>query len=107
VQSPGAAPAVAKLVPKAPGGERELLFVDVVGMRNVVPVIDSGETDDCWVLVMPRATKSLREHIQQLGRPRYSRFEVDQMSLKTGASDCFRAALPRSIVTWQETVSPT
>jgi serine/threonine-protein kinase len=56
-------------VPKTPGGERELLFVDIAGMRNVVPVIDSGETDDCWVLVMPRATKSLREHIQQVGHP--------------------------------------
>ncbi len=55
-------------MPKVPGAERELLFVDVVGVRNVVPVIDSGETDDSWVLVMPRATMSLREHIQQVGR---------------------------------------
>jgi serine/threonine-protein kinase len=67
-RSSGEAPAVAKLVPKVPGAERELLFVDVVGVRNVVPVIDSGETDDSWVLVMPRATMSLREHIQQVGR---------------------------------------
>ncbi|WBB66908.1 serine/threonine-protein kinase [Micromonospora sp. WMMD812] len=56
--------AVAKLVPKGPGAERELLFVDLAGARNVVPIIDRGETEDNWVLVMPRAEKSLREHIE-------------------------------------------
>ena len=55
--------AVAKLVPKDPGADRELLFVDLGGVRNVVPVIDSGETADEWVLVMPRADRSLREHL--------------------------------------------
>jgi serine/threonine-protein kinase len=57
--------AVAKLVPKAPGAQRELLFVDLDGMRNVVPIIDSGETDDNWVLIMPRADKSLRQHLEE------------------------------------------
>ena len=38
--------AVAKLVPKAPGAERELLFADLGDARNVVPIIDQGETDD-------------------------------------------------------------
>jgi serine/threonine-protein kinase len=47
--------AVVKLVPKAPGAGRELLFVDVGGARNVVPIIDVGETDSHWALVMPRA----------------------------------------------------
>ncbi|MEU7656211.1 serine/threonine-protein kinase [Micromonospora taraxaci] len=56
--------AVAKLVPKGPGAERELLFVDLAGARNVVPIIDSGETEDSWVLIMPRAEKSLRDHIE-------------------------------------------
>jgi hypothetical protein len=46
--------AVAKLVPKAPGADRELLFVNPEGVRNVVPVIDNGEFKDSWVLVMPR-----------------------------------------------------
>jgi serine/threonine-protein kinase len=55
--------AVAKLVPKDPGADRELLFVNLEGVRNVVPVIDSGETRDDWVLVMPRAQKSLRQHL--------------------------------------------
>jgi eukaryotic-like serine/threonine-protein kinase len=61
--------AVAKLVPKAPGAEREMLFVNLADVRNVVPVIDSGETDDTWVLVMPRADKSLRQHLNESGGP--------------------------------------
>jgi serine/threonine protein kinase len=61
--------AVAKMVPKARGGQRELLFVNLAGIRNVVPIIDSGETDDSWVLIMPRATKSLREHLDGAAGP--------------------------------------
>jgi serine/threonine-protein kinase len=62
--------AVVKLVPKAPGADRELLFVDLAGVRNVIPVIDSGETDDAWAIVMPRAEQSLRQHLDQFdGRP--------------------------------------
>ncbi|MFI2647597.1 serine/threonine-protein kinase [Micromonospora fulviviridis] len=56
--------AVAKLVPKGPGAERELLFVDLAGARNVVPIIDRGEWEDSWVLIMPRAEKSLRDHMR-------------------------------------------
>lgn len=62
-------PAVAKLVPKAPGAQRELLFVELTGVHNVVPIIDSGETPDHWVLVMPRAEKSLRQHLDELAAP--------------------------------------
>jgi eukaryotic-like serine/threonine-protein kinase len=61
--------AVAKLVPKVPGAERELLFVDLTGVQNVIPVIDSGETEDSWVLVMPRAEKSLRQHLDNADGP--------------------------------------
>jgi serine/threonine protein kinase len=61
-------PAVAKLVPKGPGAERELLFVNTEGARNVVPVLDVGETDDAYVLVMERAEKSLRQHLEEHGR---------------------------------------
>jgi len=40
----GREPAVAKFVPKSPGADRELLFGDdLAGVRNVVPIIDSGE----------------------------------------------------------------
>jgi hypothetical protein len=60
-------PAALKLVRNEPGAERELLFVDLTGVRNVVPIIDSGETTDAWVLVMPRADKSLREHLASVG----------------------------------------
>ena len=45
--------AALKLVPNAPSAERELLFVDLADARNVVPVIDRGEADDNWVIVMP------------------------------------------------------
>lgn len=68
--SPEYPQAVVKLVPKEPGAERELLFGDDLGgVRNVVPVIDSGETADSWVLVMPRADKSLRAHLQAAAGP--------------------------------------
>ena len=55
--------AAVKLVPKAPGADRELLFVDLKGTRGIVPIIDSGEYGDHWVLVMPRADESLRQHL--------------------------------------------
>jgi serine/threonine-protein kinase len=44
-----------------------LLFVDLGSARNVVPVIDHGETKDSWVLVMPRAEISLRQHLEEKG----------------------------------------
>lgn len=58
--------AVAKLVPKAPGAQREMLLADDLGgVRNVVPVIDSGETTDDWALIMPRAERSLLAHLNE------------------------------------------
>ena len=54
---------VIKLVPKVPGAGREILFEDLDGVPNVVPVLDRGEWQDFWVLVMPRAQKSLREYL--------------------------------------------
>ncbi len=59
--------AVAKLVPKEPGADRELLFQDLTGVRRVVPIIDSGEREGSWILVMPRAAKSLRTHLAERG----------------------------------------
>jgi serine/threonine protein kinase len=61
--------AVVKLVPKAPGAARELLFVNLDGARNVVPIMNSGETRDSWAIAMLRAEKSLREHLDQIGTP--------------------------------------
>ena len=57
--------AVIKLVPKAPGAEREILFEDLGGVRNVVPILDRGEWRNFWVLVMPRAEKSLRDYLTE------------------------------------------
>lgn len=64
--------AVAKFVPKEPGADRELLFGDSVAasrFRNVVPVLDSGEHGGDFVLIMPRASKTLRQHLASAGRP--------------------------------------
>ena len=67
-QSENCASAVAKLIPKSPGADREILFQDLDSVRaNVVPVIDRGEWDDFWVLVMPRAEMSLREYLDNAG----------------------------------------
>lgn len=64
--------AVAKLIPKDPGAERELLFGEtdaVRGARNVVPVLDTGEYGDDWVIVMPKAERSLRQHLVAAAGP--------------------------------------
>lgn len=57
--------AAVKLVPQQPGAERELLFVDLADVPNVVPIIDNGAYDGHWVLVMPRAELSLRDRLAQ------------------------------------------
>ncbi len=57
------APAVVKLIPKDPGAERELLFEDLDGVPNIVPVLDRGEWGNYWVLVMTKAEKSLRDYL--------------------------------------------
>jgi serine/threonine protein kinase len=62
-------PAVVKFVPKAPGAERELLFADLSNTRNIIPIIDHGETAGHWALVMPRAEKSLRQYLQEKNQP--------------------------------------
>jgi len=65
--SSGGTEAVVKLVPKDPGAERELLFVNLGDARNVVPIIENGEYGDFWALVMPRAEMSLRDYIDSSG----------------------------------------
>lgn len=60
-------PAVVKLVPKVPGAQRELLFVDIEDARNVIPVLDTGEDDTLYALAMARAEKSLRQHLTEHG----------------------------------------
>ena len=60
-------PAVIKLIPKAPGAQRELLFEDLNGVPNVVPVIETGEWGDYLVLVMDQAEMSLRDYLSKSG----------------------------------------
>ncbi len=57
--------AVIKLIQNVPGADRELLFENLDGVPNVVPTLDRGEWGDFLVLVMPRADKSLRDHLGQ------------------------------------------
>ena len=64
-QSQSGETAVIKFVPKAPGADREILFEDLDGVPNVVPVLDRGEWKDFWVLVMPKADKSLRDYLSE------------------------------------------
>ena len=62
--SDGQALSVAKLIPKLPGAQRELLFSELNDVRNVLPILDDGEDDEHWILVMPRAEKSLRDEMR-------------------------------------------
>ena len=64
VATNGDVEAAVKLVPKEPGAGRDLLMAEVGGARNVIPVLDDGETDDSFVLVMPRAECSLADVLQ-------------------------------------------
>jgi serine/threonine-protein kinase len=59
--------AVVKLVKKEPGAERELLLADLSGVRNVVPIIENGEYEDSYALVMPKASYSLKQWRSQRG----------------------------------------
>lgn len=61
--------AVIKMVSKAPGTEREMLFVDLQDAQNVIPILDSGETEDRWVLAMSRADRSLAQHLADASSP--------------------------------------
>lgn len=65
--SESAPSAVVKLIPQAPGAQREMLFEELNGVPNVVPVIDRGEWGNYWALAMPRAEKSLRDYLNEMG----------------------------------------
>ena len=59
--------AVIKLIEKDSGAERELLFEGLDGVPNVVPILDRGECRNLWFLVMPKADRSLRDHLNEKG----------------------------------------
>ncbi len=60
-------PAVIKLVSKLPGASRELLFAPMSSHPNIIPIWDSGEWNNAYVLVMPRAERSLRQRLDEAG----------------------------------------
>ena len=59
--------AILKLIPKRPGASRELLFENLTGLPNILPIIETGEWGDYWVIVMPRTDKSLRDYLDESG----------------------------------------
>ena len=59
--------AAVKLIPKSQGAERDLLLVELDDVRNVIPIIDYGEYEEHWALVMPLADGSLRQRMMNLG----------------------------------------
>ncbi|MDE2974354.1 MAG: serine/threonine-protein kinase [Gemmatimonadota bacterium] len=69
IESEGVAPHVAKFIPKDPGADRELLFPRFPGIRNVVPVADTGEWEAYWIIVMPKAEMSLADLLSNAGGP--------------------------------------
>ena len=68
-QSDSGEVAAIKLVPKAAGADRELLFEDLSEVPNIVPIIDRGEWGNFWVIVMPKAEQSLRDCMGAKGVP--------------------------------------
>ena len=69
VESDGVAPHVAKFIPKDPGADRELLFPRLSDIRNVVPVVETGEWEAYWIIVMPKAEMSLADLLSEAGGP--------------------------------------
>ena len=62
--------AAVKFVPKEPGADRDLLQEELTGVPNVIPVLETGETEDSYVIVMTRAKGSLRDVVDELaGKP--------------------------------------
>ena len=57
-----------KLVPKEPGADRELLF-DNPEATYIVPILDKGEWEDKFVIVMPMADESLGRRLSNTGGP--------------------------------------
>jgi serine/threonine protein kinase len=58
---------VAKFVLETPGARREVLFGDSIAAsryRNVVPILDTGAYEGQLVMIMPRASRSLRSELR-------------------------------------------
>ena len=68
-QSDSGEVAAIKLVKKDTGADRELLFEALSEVPNIVPIIDKGEWNGFWVIVMPKAEQSLRDYMDAYGAP--------------------------------------
>lgn len=60
-------PVAIKLVPIEPGADRELLMAGMGTRQNILPILDSGEYDGKYALVMPLATTSLLRYLKDVG----------------------------------------
>ncbi len=69
--------AAAKFVPIEPGADRELLFTNLSPSRFRIPILEKGEHDGNYVLVMPRAELSLRTRLAM--EPRLTEQEIIQI----------------------------
>jgi len=69
VQSDGVDPHVAKFIPQDPGADRELSFPGLPDIQNVIPVVEIGEWGDYWVIVMPKAEKSVADLLSEAAGP--------------------------------------
>ncbi|MXW58370.1 MAG: serine/threonine protein kinase [Acidimicrobiia bacterium] len=91
--SDGQIEAAAKFVPKAKGADRDLLAVELSDVPNVVPILDSGEFEDDYVIVMPRAEYSLRDFVAE------AEFKCEELVVEVlrDISECL-AALDEQVV---------
>ncbi|MDK0523497.1 serine/threonine-protein kinase [Streptomyces sp. ML-6] len=62
-------PAAVKLIPRKPGFDREQHFANLTDVRNIVPIIASGEHGNQHVLVMPMAERSLQQYLTTARTP--------------------------------------
>lgn len=95
----------AKFVRKEPGAGRELLLAELDNVRNVVPVVDCGEVGDDYVLVMPLAELSLREHLDQnapLSQPEAIKILTDVATALTDLDGrvVHRDLKPENVLLW-------
>lgn len=58
--------AAVKIIIKIPQNSRELSFETLPSHPNILPIWDTGEWEGNYVLVMPLAEKSLRQHMDEV-----------------------------------------
>jgi len=89
-----------KLIPIAPGSDRELLFVErlaIASSRNVVPQLDSGDYRGYIFIVMPLADYSLEHTLQVSGSLPIQQVEEVARDIATALSDIQTEVVHRDI----------